>query len=204
MALELYTPLSQLDYGAELSQIRASGAEAVYFFLPGGLGINFIKQFHGAGLKDSMALFAPGFSADEDVISAVGEATVGIYNASQWAWDLDNAANKRFVEDFRKEYGRTPTLYASQGYDAAMLIDSAVKATGGNLKDKAAIGKALQAANFNSVRGDFRFNTNHFPIQHYYMREVVKGEDGKVTNKLIGKAFENHSDAYVGDCKMPG
>lgn len=204
VALELYTPLSQLDYGAELSQIRASGAEAVYFFLPGGLGINFIKQFHGAGLKDSMALFAPGFSADEDVISAVGEATVGIYNASQWAWDLDNAANRRFVEDFRKEYGRTPTLYASQGYDAAMLIDSAVKATGGNLKDKAAIGKALQAANFNSVRGDFRFNTNHFPIQHYYMREVVKGEDGKVTNKLIGKAFENHSDAYVGDCKMPG
>lgn len=204
VALELYTPLSQLDYGAELSQIRVSGAEAVYFFLPGGLGINFIKQFHGAGLKDSMALFAPGFSADEDVISAVGEATVGIYNASQWAWDLDNAANRRFVEDFRKEYGRTPTLYASQGYDAAMLIDSAVKATGGNLKDKAAIGKALQAANFNSVRGDFRFNTNHFPIQHYYMREVVKGEDGKVTNKLIGKAFENHSDAYVGDCKMPG
>lgn len=202
VVLETYTPLQQLDYGAELSQMRASGADAVYIFLPGGLGVNFIKQFNGAGLGQDMTLFGPGFSADEDVISAVGEPMVGMFNSSLWAHDLDNAANKRFVADFQKEYGRMPTLYAAQGYDAAQLIGSAVQAVGGDMKDKEAIGKALQAAQFDSVRGPFTFNTNHYPIQNYYLREVVKGADGKVTNKLIGTVFENHADAYVGECTM--
>jgi branched-chain amino acid transport system substrate-binding protein len=202
VVLETYTPLNQLDYGAELSQIRASGADALYVFLPGGLGVNFIKQFTGAGLKD-MKLFVPGFSADEDVIKAVGEPMLGLFNSSQWAHDMDNAANKRFVADFQKEYGRLPTLYAAQGYDAARLIDSAVKAAGGKLEDKAAVRKALEAARFDSVRGTFKFNTNHFPVQDYYLREIVKDSQGRITNKTVGKVFENHADAYVGDCKMP-
>jgi branched-chain amino acid transport system substrate-binding protein len=202
VVLETYTPLNQLDYGAELSQIRASGADALYVFLPGGLGVNFIKQFTGAGLKD-MKLFVPGFSADEDVIKAVGEPMLGLFNSSQWAHDMDNAANKRFVADFQKEYGRLPTLYAAQGYDAARLIDSAVKAAGGKLDDKAAVRKALEAARFDSVRGTFKFNTNHFPVQDYYLREIVKDSQGRITNKTVGKVFENHADAYVGDCKMP-
>ena len=110
---EEYTPLSQLDYGAELSKMRASGADAVYIFLPGGLGVNFIKQFVGAGLSKDMTLFGPGFSADEDVIRAVGEPMLGMFNTSQWAHDIDNPANKRFVADFQKDYGRLPTLYLS-------------------------------------------------------------------------------------------
>jgi branched-chain amino acid transport system substrate-binding protein len=203
IALETYTPLNQLDYGAELSQIRASGADAVFIFLPGGLGINFIKQFTGTGLNKEMKLFAPGFSADEDVIRAVGEPMLGILNSSQWAHDMDNAANKRFVADFQKEYGRLPTLYAAQGYDAARLIDGAVKTVGGKLDDKAALRRALEGAKFESVRGEFKFNTNHFPVQDYYLREVVKDAQGRVTNKTVGKVFDNHADAYAGDCKMP-
>ncbi|THU00285.1 ABC transporter substrate-binding protein [Lampropedia puyangensis] len=202
VAMEAYTPLQQLDYGAELSQMRASGADAVYIFLPGGLGINFIKQFNGAGLGKDMTLFGPGFSADEDVITAVGEPMVGMFNSSLWAHDLDNAANQRFVADFQKEYGRLPTLYAAQGYDAAQLIGSAVQAVGGDLKNKEAIGQALQAAQFESVRGPFKFNTNHYPIQNYYLREVIKDAQGRVTNKLIGTVFENHADAYASACKM--
>ncbi len=203
IALESYTPLNQLDYGAELSKIRASGADAVYIFLPGGLGVNFVKQFTGAGLNKEMKLFAPGFSADEDVIRAVGDAMVGIFNSSHWAHDLDNAANKRFVADFRKEYGRMPTLYASQGYDAARLIDAAVRGVGGKIEDKAALGKALKAADFESVRGPFKFNANHYPVQDYYLREIVKDAQGRVTNRMVGRVFEGHADAYVGGCKMP-
>ena len=203
IASETYTQLNQLDYGAEISQLRATKPDAVYIFLPGGMGINFIKQFVGAGLSKDMTLFGPGFSADEDVIKAVGEPMLGMFNTSQWAHDLDNAANKTFVAAFEKEYGRLPSLYAAQGYDAARLIDAAVRDTKGKLDDKAAVRKALEAAKFDSVRGSFKFNTNHFPIQDYYLRVVTKNPQGKVTNRTLGVVFKNQPDAYVGSCKMP-
>lgn len=203
IAMESYTPLSQLDYGAELSKMRASGADAVYIFLPGGLGVNFIKQFVGAGLSKDMTLFGPGFSADEDVIRAVGDSMLGMFNTSQWAHDLDNPANKRFVADFQKEYGRLPTLYASQGYDTARLMDAAVRDVKGKIEDKAALRKALEAARFDSVRGGFKFNSNHFPVQDYYLRVVTKDAQGRITNRTLGTVFKNHADAYVGECKMP-
>ncbi|QDL56158.1 ABC transporter substrate-binding protein [Rhodoferax aquaticus] len=203
VASETYTQLNQLDYGAELSQLRATKPDAVYIFLPGGLGINFIKQFVGAGLSKDMTLFGPGFSADEDVIKAVGEPMLGMFNTSQWAHDLDNAANKKFVAEFEKEYGRLPSLYAAQGYDAAKLIDAAVRDTKGKLDDKAAVRKALEAAKFDSVRGAFKFNTNHFPIQDYYLRVITKNGKGQVTNRTLGTVLKGHADAYAGSCKMP-
>ena len=200
---ETYTQLTQLDYGAELSQLRASKPDAVYIFLPGGLGINFIKRFVGAGLSKDMTLFGPGFSGDEDVIKAVGEPMLGMFNTSQWAHDLDNAANKKFVAAFEKEFGRLPSLYAAQGYDAAKLIDAAVRDSKGKLEDKAAVRKALEAAKFDSVRGAFKFNVNHYPIQDYYLRVITKNAKGQITNRTIGTVFKNHADAYAGSCKMP-
>jgi len=199
---ESYTPLNLLDYGAELSKLRAAKPDAVYIFLPGGLGINFIKQFVGAGLSKDMTLFGPGFSGDEDVIKAVGEPMLGMFNTSQWAHDLDNAANKKFVAAFEKEYGRLPTLYAAQGFDAAQLIGAAVRDTKGKVDDKAAVRKALEAAKFESVRGAFKFNSNHFPVQDYYLRVITRDAKGRITNRTLGTVFKNHADAYVGKCKM--
>jgi branched-chain amino acid transport system substrate-binding protein len=203
IASETLPALNQLNFGTEISQLRASKADAVYIFLPGGMGINFIKQFVAAGLSKDMTLFAPGFSGDEDVIKAVGESMLGMFNTSQWGHDMNNPANKRFVAEFEKEYGRLPSLYAAQGYDAALLIDSAVRDSKGKLSDKAVVRKALQAANFASVRGPFKFNKNQFPIQDYYLRVIVKDAKGRVTNKTMGVVLKNHSDAYVGSCKMP-
>ena len=176
----------------------------MFFFLPGGMGVNFIKQFDGAGLNKQMALLAPGFSADEDTIKAVGESIVGLYNASQWGGDLDNAANQRFVADFVKTYGRTPTMYAAQGYDTGMLLDSAVRKVGGRIEDKAAFLAALKAAEFASVRGDFRFNTNQYPIQNLYLREVVKTAQGQATNKVVGTVIKDHADPFATACRMGG
>ncbi len=201
---EIYTKLGQLDYAAELATIRVAKPDAVFFFLPGGMGVNFIKQFDGAGLNKQMALLAPGFSADEDTIKAVGESIVGLYNASQWGGDLDNAANQRFVADFVKTYGRTPTMYAAQGYDTGMLLDSAVKKVGGRIEDKAAFLAALKAAEFASVRGDFRFNTNQYPIQNLYLREVVKTAQGQATNKVVGTVIKDHADPFATACRMGG
>ena len=203
VASETYTTLNQLDYGTELSKLRATKPDAVYIFLPGGMGINFIKQFVGAGLSKDITLFGPGFSGDEDVIKAVGDPMLGMFNTSQWGHDMDNAANKKFVAEFEKAYGRLPTLYAAQGYDAARLIEAAVRDSKGNLEDKAAVRKALEAAKFDSVRGAFKFNSNHFPIQDYYLRVITKDAKGRVTNRTLGTVFKAHSDAYAASCKMP-
>ena len=199
---EIYTKLGQLDYAAELAQIRAAKADALFFFLPGGMGINFVKQFVSAGLSRDTQLFAPGFSADEDVIKAVGAPMMGMFNSSHWAHDMDNAENKRFVAEFQKEYNRLPSLYASQGYDAALMMDAAVRDVKGKVEDKAALQKALEAKRFKSVRGDFKFNSNHYPVQNYYLRAIGKDAQGRVTNKTMGTIFTSHADAYVSQCKM--
>ncbi|HUS54683.1 MAG TPA: ABC transporter substrate-binding protein [Thermohalobaculum sp.] len=197
VAGEIYTKLGQDDYAAEIAQVRASDADSVFFFLPGGMGIAFMKQYAAAGV--SLPVYGPAFSFDEIILGAVGDAALGVKNTSQWAYDLDNAANAAFVESFRAAYGRTPTLYASQGFDTANLIFSALDKA--QPADADAFRAALEAANFASVRGAFKFGPNHHPIQNIYVREVVAG-DGKPTNKLVGVAEENYQDAYAAECKM--
>jgi branched-chain amino acid transport system substrate-binding protein len=199
---EVYTKLGQLDYAAELAQLRAAKPDAVFIFLPGGMGINFIKQYDQAGLSGAVPLFGPGFSADEDVIRAVGDGMQGMFNSSHWGRDIENAQNRRFVADFEAQYKRAPTLYASQGYDAALLIDAAVRAVKGRIEDKNALRAALRKADFKSVRGAFRFNTNHYPVQDYYLRLIAKDDKGRLTNRIVGTIFKNHADAYAGNCKM--
>ncbi|MDQ2101461.1 ABC transporter substrate-binding protein [Azospirillum isscasi] len=202
VAGEVYTQVGQLDYAAELAQLKAAAPDAVYVFYPGGMGINFIKQYEQAGLKGAVPLFGPGFSFDQDILAAVGESALGVKNSAQWSPDLDNAANRKFVADFKAKFGRIPSMYAAQGYDTALLIDTAVKAVGGDLKDKDKLRGALASAKLQSLRGEVAFNTNHYPIHNIYLREVVKAADGAVTNRTVATVFTNHADAYVKDCPM--
>ncbi|MEM7214550.1 MAG: ABC transporter substrate-binding protein [Pseudomonadota bacterium] len=194
---EVYTQLGQKDYAAEIAQIRASGADSVFFFLPGGMGISFMKQYSASGVD--VPLFGPAFSFDQGILQAVGDAAIGIKNTSQWNKDIDNAANKKFVEGFQAEYGRLPSLYASQGYDTANLILSAMGKA--SVKDADAFRAALKEADFDSVRGNFSFASNQHPVQDLYVREVVK-EGDVLTNKLVAKTMTNHSNAYTGDCRL--
>jgi len=199
---EVYTPMNQLDFSVDLANMQAKKPEAVFIFLPGGMGINFIKQFTAAGLGKNIQLLVPGYSADEDTIKPVGDALLGTINTSHWGHDLDNPQNKKFVSDFEKEFGRLPTMYASQGYDTAMLIDSAVRKVKGNVEDKEAFRKALKAADFKSVRGAFKFNNNNYPIQDYYLRVVRKDDKGRTTNRIMGKILTAHQDSFASQCKM--
>jgi branched-chain amino acid transport system substrate-binding protein len=200
---ENYTKLGQLDYAAELAEIRAARPQALYIFLPGGMGINFIKQFVGAGLGKDIQLVLPGFSADQDIINPVGAAMAGLFNTAHWSPDFANAANQKFMAEFQKEYKRVPSVFASQGYDAALLIDAAVRDVKGKLEDTEAVRRALRAAKFDSVRGGFRFNVNQYPIQNYYVRTVGSDGKGGLINKSIGEPIlKNHGDAYAGECKM--
>jgi len=199
---EIYSKMGQLDYSAEIATLRAAKPDAVFFFLPGGMGVNFIKQFDAAGLSKQMTLLAPGFSADEDTIKSVGTSLVGTYNGSQWAADLPNPTNRKFVEDFQKAFGRPPSMYASQGYDTALLLDSAVRGAAGKVENRDAFRKALRAADFKSVRGNFKFNTNQYPIQNLYMRVVEKDASGRVSNKLVSTVVSEHTDPFAVNCHM--
>jgi len=197
LAGEVFTKLGQKDYAAEIAQIRASGADSVFFFLPGGMGISFLKQYADSGVD--LPVVGPAFSFDQGILQAVGGAALGVKNTSQWNKDIDNAANAAFVTSFQAEYGRLPSLYASQGFDTANLLISALAKSG--VADADGFRAALEAAEFDSVRGDFSFASNHHPIQNIYVREVIK-EGDVFTNKIIGTALENHADVYAADCQM--
>lgn len=194
---EVYTQVGQTDYAAEIAQIRASGADAVFFFLPGGMGIAFMKQYAESGVD--IPLIGPAFSFSQDILPAVGDVALGKINTANWSPDLDNAANAGFVEGFRAEYGRLPSIYAAYGFDTANLLLSALARA--DVTDKDAFRTALAAADFASVRGKFAFGRNQHPVQDIYVREVVK--DGDVlTNRIIGTAMTDRADAYDDQCGM--
>jgi branched-chain amino acid transport system substrate-binding protein len=204
ISAEVYTKLNQLDYSAELAQIRAAKPAALYAFLPGGMGINFIKQFVAAGLSSEVPLVVPGFASDQDIVRAVGEPMLGIFDTAHWAYDLDNDANRKFVAAFEKEFNRIPSLFAEQGYTTALLIDSAVRAVKGKIEDEKAFHKAVMSApaRFKSPRGDWKFAHNGTPVQDYYLRVVAKDNKGRIVNKKIGTVISAHVDFWAKDCNM--
>ncbi len=201
VADEVYVPLNQLDYSAELSKIAAAKPAAIYVFLPGGMGINFVKQFRQAGLAGT-TVFLSAFTVDESTLPAQQDAALGFYGGATWAPNHDNPQNKKFVADYEREFGAVPATYAFQAYDAALLIDGALKLTKGDTANKEALRAAMRKADFTSLRGKFKFNTNNYPIQDFYMVKVAKRPDGKFQTEIDKKIFENDADHYAKDCAM--
>jgi branched-chain amino acid transport system substrate-binding protein len=199
---EVYTKMGQSDYQAELSQLRAKKPKVVFVFYPGGMGISFLRQYSEAGLRGQFPLYSV-YTVDEISIPAVKHAALGQYETRYWSPDLKNPANQKYVADFRKKYGKYPVFYGAQSYDGIMLIDSGVRAVKGNLSDKKGMITAFRKANFASTRGKFAFNTNHFPIQNFYLLKAVAGPAGQDPVMEIQKTvFTNHKDSYSKECKM--
>ncbi|MDE0676699.1 MAG: ABC transporter substrate-binding protein [Acidimicrobiaceae bacterium] len=198
---EIYTELGASDYAQAIAQIRNADPEAVYFFYPGGMGIAFVQQYVASGLE--IPLFGPTFSFDEFLVDAIGEAALGLRNASFWAPDLDVPANEAFVAAYRDAYGSTPTGYAAQGFDTGNLLIAALDANGGDPSDIVGMRAALREANFDSVRGGFEFNSNNHPIQDWYLLEVVEDPvHGDLTNSVVEIILEDHADAYASECSL--
>jgi branched-chain amino acid transport system substrate-binding protein len=197
---EVYTPLTQLDFSAELAKIAAAKPDAIYTFMPGGLGVNLVKQYRQAGLSDIP--FISAFTVDESTLPAQQDAAVGFYGSSNWAPNLDTPQNKAFVADFEKAYNYVPGSYAFEAYDAALLIDSALKATGGKTDDKDALRAALKKADFQSLRGSFKFNNNGYPIQNFYITRVAKRPDGKYQTEIVQTVFKDDVDPHGKECPL--
>ena len=198
---EVFTPLGHQDFSAELARMSTSGADAVFTFMPGGMGVRLVGQFDGAGLNDSMK-FMSVFTTDETTLPGQKDAAVGFLAAGNWAPDMLNEANKAFASAFEKKYGYIPGGYAMQAYDTANLIDSAITKTGGATDDKDALRAALREADFTSVRGDFSFNNNHYPVQNFHALKVVKREDGKFHTSFVRTIVEDYTDSFADDCRM--
>ncbi len=196
---------AQLDFSAELAKAKSSGAEAMFVFYPGKAGGAFIQQYQQAGLKDDIDLYTV-FTVDSLSLPRLQQAgldgVLGSRNTQQWSPDMDNAANQRFVAEFLKRHGRYPSFYGAQAYDSIMLIDSAVRKTGGNLDDKAAVRAALKEADYDSLRGPYSYGNNNMPIQNFYLREVVEDDQGRWTTKIVSTVFENNQDPYAKECKL--
>ena len=198
---ELWPALNTQDFSAEIAQIAAAQPDAVFVFLPGGLGINFIKQWGQAGMKAKIPLLTSS-TTDGIGLPAMGDAALGVLSGTFWGPDFANAANQRFVKEFEAKYKRIPSQYAAQGYDAAQLIDAALTKTGGKVDDKKALLAAFRTAGFASVRGDFKFNTNQFPIQDLHIFEAIKDTQGRMTLKTVATPLKADKDAHADKCKM--
>jgi branched-chain amino acid transport system substrate-binding protein len=199
---EVYTPLSQLDFQAELTQMAAAKPDAVYAFYPGGLGVQFIRQWRQAGLAGTIPLIT-GSTVDGLTLPALKEDAVGVAHFAPWGPDFDNPQSKKFVADFDAKHKRLPSEYGASAYDSALLLDSAIAKVKGNLADKQAFTAALKQADFQSVKGKFKFNHNHMPIQDFFAFEIVKnGNKDRYTHKTISVAMADAVDAYQAECKM--
>ncbi|MDA8586693.1 ABC transporter substrate-binding protein [Rhodobacteraceae bacterium] len=198
---EVFTPLGHQDFSAELARISTSDADALFTFMPGGMGVRLVKQFDNAGLSENMK-FMSVFTTDETTLPGQQDAAVGFLAAGTWAPDMPNEANTAFVAAFEAKYGYIPGSYAMQAYDTASLIDSAVAKTGGDVSDKDAVRAALKEADFTSLRGDFAFNNNHYPVQDFQMLNVVKREDGKFHTSFVSTIVEDYADSFHQDCEM--
>ncbi|SED92942.1 amino acid/amide ABC transporter substrate-binding protein, HAAT family [Rhizobiales bacterium GAS188] len=199
---EIYTKLDQTDFAAEMAQIRAANPDMVFQFHPGGLGIAFMRQYQQAGLGAKIPMVVAEPSADQVILNAVGEASVGLAVAAHWNYDFDNPANTKFVAAWKAKYNRPLTYYAAQGYDTGLAYAAALKATGGKIDDMEAFRLALAKADFQSVRGAFKFGPNQHPIQDWYALRVEKGADGKPLLKTLRKIMSNQGDSYSAQCKL--
>jgi len=196
---ESYVPLGTLDFQVEISKIASLKPDAVFTFMPGGMGVSLVKQYRQAGLADQIPVLS-AFTVDESTLPAQQDAAVGMFGGADWAPNLDNPQNKKFVAAYEGAYHSVPGTYAMQGYDTAFLIDSAVKAVKGDLANKDAVAAALKKADFTSLRGNFKFNINGYPIQDFYLTKVAKRADGKFQTEIVQKVFENYGDRYAKDC----
>lgn len=199
---EVYTRMDQTDYAAEMAQIRAAKPDVVFQFHPGGLGIAFLRQYQQAGLLVTIPMVLSEPSMDHAILKAVGDAALGLNVSGHWNADLDNPTNKEFVAAFTKAYGRTPTMYAAQGYDTALAIDAALKKTGGKVDDAAAFRTAMLKADFQATRGHFKFGVNQHPVQDWYAMKVEKDASGTLILKTTGKIMTDYVDPFAAQCKL--
>lgn len=198
---EIYVPMAQLDLSAEMARLAAVKPDAIFTFMPGGMGVALVKAYAQSGLTGKIPLLST-FTFDEATLPAQQEAALGLIGSTSWSPSLDTPQNRTFVRDFEARFGAVPSAYAMQGFDTAMLIESAVRKTSGDTKDRPRLAQALRQADFTSLRGAFRFNRNGYPIQDFYQVRAIKRPDGRYQTEIVSRILSGEGDAYAKDCPL--
>jgi branched-chain amino acid transport system substrate-binding protein len=201
IAEELTKWPDQLDFSTELSKVRAARPEAVFVFYPGAAGVQFLTQYAQSGLKGQIPLYT-AFTIDAITLPLQKDLALGVPGAQEWVNDLPNDANKKFVADFRAKHKNYPSFYGAQSYDAANFANSAVVAVNGDLSKKDAMRAEMRKANYASVRGPYKYGNNHFPIQNFYLQDVVKDAEGNFTLKTVTTIVKDSQDQFHDKCPM--
>ncbi len=191
----------QLDFSTELSKVRAAKPDAVFVFYPGAAGVQFLNQYAQSGLRGQIPLYT-AFTIDSLSLPLQKDLALGVPGTQHWVNDLPNEANKKFVADFRARHKAYPSFYGAQAYDAANLVNSAVVAVKGNLDNKDGMRNEMRKANYASVRGPYRYGNNHFPIQNFYLQDVVKDAEGNLTLKTVTTIVKDSQDQFHKVCPM--
>jgi branched-chain amino acid transport system substrate-binding protein len=198
---EILPAMGQPDYSTEIAQISALKPDAVFAFIASGPSINFVKQYNEAGLMKSTPLYSV-LTITSTNLPAIGDIALGTKSANIWTADLDNPENKHFMEAFQAKYHYMPGINSANAYDATRLVDTAIREVNSKIEDKQAFLDALKRADFRSIRGNFRFNNNHFGIQNYYRTEIAKDEKGNLFESNRGVVLRDDQDPYHGQCSM--
>jgi branched-chain amino acid transport system substrate-binding protein len=191
----------QLDFSTELSKVRAARPEAVFVFYPGAAGVQFLTQYAQSGLKGQIPLYT-AFTIDAITLPLQKDLALGVPGAQEWVNDLPNDANKKFVADFRAKHKNYPSFYGAQSYDAANFVNSAVVAVNGDLSKKDAMRAEMRKAHYASVRGPYKYGNNQFPIQNFYLQDVVKDAEGNFTLKTVTTIVKDSQDQFHDKCPM--
>lgn len=189
-------------FAAEIEAIHQARPDAIYSLLTGGMGGGFIRAWGASPLKGEVPLYPVWQAMERPFLPAMGDAVQDMSSIGTWSPDLDSPPNRRLVADFEAEYGRPATTWAAGGYDAAFLLDGALKATNGKTVDAEAVRTALRRADFVSVRGTFKFNTNHTPILNYLLRKVGRDAKGRPTQEIRAVVLKEWRDRQAPACPM--
>jgi branched-chain amino acid transport system substrate-binding protein len=198
---EIYVPLTQFDFSAEITKIASEKPDAIYAFIAAGGTLPFAKQYVEAGMMKQIPLYS-AFMFNSTTLPAIGDLALGAHSAAFWTVDLDIAASQKFVAAFRKKYSYDPSVYAAQAYDSVHLIDAAVREIKGKVEDREAFIKALATVTYDSVRGPYKYNNNHFPIENFYATEIVKDKDGHPIESSKGVILKDDQDDYHKQCPL--
>jgi branched-chain amino acid transport system substrate-binding protein len=189
---EIAVPFPSTEFQANLSEIASLKPDAVFVFFAGAGAAKFVKDYAAAGLSEKIPLYGSGFLT-EGVLGAQGASAEGVKTTLHYADSLDNPANKKFREAFRKATSRDADVYAVAGYDTVNLLAQALGKVQGDTSAQKELIAALESARVDSPRGPFRFSRAHNPVQNVYLRQVKGGRE-----VVLGVAQKDAEDPAAG------
>ncbi len=174
---------SRTAYVSDINRALAGNPSVVFCFYSGTAAVEFIMQLRDAGFRGR--IYAPGFLTEGSVLEDIRPTSdaLGIRTALNYSADLNNAANRRFASAYRKKHNTSPTTYAMASYDAAKVLDQAIRLAG-EAPSPQQVNLALgRIGQIDSPRGAWQFNQPRTPQQKWYLREVQR--DGQVVSNVL-------------------